>query len=192
MDLNQIAKNIKQQETIIAKATKRLAIYEEMRVLTQALREVDSGVTTPQKKVPAAQMRKKRGAPAVHPEVAAGIKEIAKDLNLRKPAKSSKGKKKKHAKPEVPVTPFVHEAMGLMPTNFTSSDLLETACNCVYREKAPITLKQVKSAVHGYLYGASHGRIKTNPYPLTYTGKKNAKKQRIYQRAVVAPKNLGA
>ena len=188
MEIKQINEQIKEQEAIINKATKKLSIYEEMLVLTQALREVESGVTTPKKKVPAAKTLK---VPAVHPEVADGIKEIAKGLKLGKPSKgrATKGKKKKQVKSGVPIIPFVHEAMGYMPKNFTSSDLLEISSNCIKIAHAQVTHKQIRSAVHGFLYGASNGKMKTNPYPLTYTGKKDTNGQMIYQRAVVTPKN---
>jgi hypothetical protein len=117
-------------------------------------------------------------------EVATGKKTVVK-TPLQK--KGKKKKKKKVSKKKVTVAiydplkkkpsivmPFVYEAMGYMSQNFTSADLLEISYNRMQAE--------------GYLYGASRGRIVSNPHPLVYTGKKNKQRQRIYQRTVVSSK----
>lgn len=84
--------------------------------------------------------------------------------------------------------PFVYEAMGYMPQNFTSVNLLEITSNLIRTAEAQVTLEQAKSAVQGYIHVVSRGMMKSNPYPLTYTGKKNKQHQKIYQRTVVVSK----
>jgi hypothetical protein len=165
MEMKQVNKKIKEQQDIIQKAEEQVEIYLEMRGLLYRLNEITTG-----KKVAAK-------APVVKKAKKKKKKKVAKAAIKDSPKK----------KPSI-VMPFVYEAMGYMSQNFTSADLLEISYNRMQAEKAPITFKQAKSAVHGYLYGASRGKVKSNPHPLVYTGKKNKQRQRIYQRTVVASK----